>query len=276
MEKIATKTKTDEILNKYGLHAMKRFGQNFLIEPNIVENIAANAVTKDDICLEVGPGIGSLTQCLCENAKQVYAYEIDKKLVPVLKNELKDYSNLEVYLQDFLELDLDTLPFKDEEIVFVSNLPYYITTPLLFKVIDSDLKIKKMVVMMQKEVGDRIKAKVNTNDYAALSLILQDRYQIRELMKVPSRCYYPRPEVDSVVLELMPIKVRNREYEKEFYPFLQLCFAQRRKTLRNNLKGHYDNSKLDEAYKECGFKDSIRPQEIELKDYKKFFEVLHD
>lgn len=276
MKDIATVSRTNEILDKYNLKAKKKFGQNFLIDANTVEKIAKNACDKDHITIEIGPGIGSLTQKLAKYSKEVISYEIDSSLIPVLKETLGDLDNVTVIEEDFLNTDLGKASYRDEEIVVAANLPYYITTPILFKLFESDLKIKCISVMVQKEVADRFKASVNSKDYNALSVIVQHSYDVSILMNISKNVFNPKPNVDSAVIVFKPKTKKYVKDEKEFYEMVKMAFTQRRKTLFNNLKEHFDNEKIKKMYETLGLKDSIRAQEIDLDTFIRIYEVLYE
>ena len=276
MKDIATVSRTNEILDKYNLKAKKKFGQNFLIDANTVEKIAKNACDKDHITIEIGPGIGSLTQKLAKYSKEVISYEIDSSLIPVLKETLGDLDNVTVIEEDFLNTDLGKASYHDEEIVVAANLPYYITTPILFKLFESDLKIKCISVMVQKEVADRFKASVNSKDYNALSVIVQHSYDVGILMNISKNVFNPKPNVDSAVIVFKPKTKKYVKDEKEFYEMVKMAFTQRRKTLFNNLKEHFDNEKIKKMYETLGLKDSIRAQEIDLDTFIRIYEMLYE
>ena len=275
-EVIATPSKTAEILRRYDLRAQKRFGQNFLIDPNIVRKIAEAACEKDLPVLEVGPGIGSLTQQLCLYAKEVYTYEIDKKLIPVLQQELGEYEDLTITEGDFLEVDLDSVPFKEEEITFCSNLPYYVTTPILFKLIESPLKIRRMTVMVQKEVAERFRAQPCDPEYGALSVILAYRYEVKNLLNVGKGAFSPQPKVDSTVVTFTPKGEGDPAFEKSFYPFVQKCFAQRRKTLYNNLRQIPEVADPAGLLQKLGFKENVRAQELNVQDFIRLHQEVYE
>lgn len=240
MKAIATPSRTKEILEKYDLYAKKNYGQNFLIEPGIVSKIAASAMYSDHcVVLEIGPGIGALTQMLASVAKKVIAFEIDERLPEVLKDTLSDCENVEVILKDFMEIDLKAVvqPYVDQgyDVVIAANLPYYITTPILFKIFESEAPIKQITVMMQKEVADRFTAESNTKDYNALSVITQYRCTVKNVMKVPKNVFNPKPNVDSAVLQFRFKEKDASINETLFFNVVKSCFKQRRKTILNNL-----------------------------------------
>lgn len=273
---IATSKRTHEILEKYQLHAQKRFGQNFLIDENVVKKIAEAACDKDCLVLEVGPGIGSLTEQLAKCAKEVVSYEIDKKLPMVLQQELADYHNITILNEDFLKVDLSNAFFANQEITFCSNLPYYITTPILFRLMESPLHLRRITVMMQKEVAQRLQAKPNDPEYGALSVIIAYRYEVKTVLQVKRHCFSPAPKVDSTVVSLMPIKERNFSFEKPFYSFVQQCFHQRRKTLFNNLKNLFEAERIISAFERCSLSLEVRAQELSLEDFITLFGVLYE
>ena len=272
---IATIARTNEILDKYQLKAQKKFGQNFLIDANVVDKIAKSSCDKEHTTIEIGPGIGSLTEMLARYSRNVISYEIDQNLLKVLDDTLSAYDNVEIVYQDFLNLDLTTVPYANEEIVVCANLPYYITTPILFKLFESDLKIKRISVMVQKEVADRFKAGVNSKDYNALSVIVQYAYNVRLLMNVSKHVFNPKPNVDSAVIVFEPKDKLPLADEQAFYTMVKLAFKQRRKTLYNNLKEAYTVEEIKHVFEVLSLKDTVRAQELDLETFIKMFEVLH-
>ncbi|MGN1344066.1 MAG: 16S rRNA (adenine(1518)-N(6)/adenine(1519)-N(6))-dimethyltransferase RsmA [Traorella sp.] len=237
MKIIATPSRTKEILEKFDLYAKKNYGQNFLIEPGIVSKIARHAVISDHcIVIEIGPGIGALTQMLSKEAKKVIAFEIDERLDEVLAYSLEGCDNVEIILQDFMEIDLKEWVerYPDDDVVIAANLPYYITTPILFKIFESDANIKRITVMMQKEVADRFSATVNSKDYNALSVITQYLTHVKQVVKVPRNVFNPKPNVDSAVLQFEFKERDSSIHEELFFEMVKACFKQRRKTILNN------------------------------------------
>lgn len=253
--------------------AKKKFGQNFLIDANIVEKIAKIAANKDLLTIEIGPGLGALSEFLCKYSKNVEAYEIDEDMVNILRNEFKD-TNFVVNHTDFLDVDL--AKYENQKINIASNLPYYVTTPILFKLFKSNLDINKITVMVQKEVADRFNAEVNSEDYNALSLIVQYLFDVKLEMNVSKNCFYPAPQVDSAVVSFTPKKERDYKYEEGLFDFIEKCFAKRRKTLNNNLKDFLDATQIKKIYDKLNFKESVRAQELLLDDFIKMYEVIHD
>ncbi len=265
--KIGTNKKTQEIMSKYNIKTKKKFGQNFLTDTNTLNAIISRAeIDKNDTVVEIGAGIGALTELLCENAKYVYSFEIDNSLFDYLSSNLV-YDNLSFIFKDFLKCDLNsTLP--SEQMKVVANLPYYITTPILFKILDSKLDFYEIYVMMQKEVGKRLGALPRTKDYNALSVVLQVNYDIDIIMNVSRNVFVPSPNVDSVVVKL----VKHSDYvianEDFFNEFVHDCFTFKRKNLRNNLK-KYDIELIEEILQNYGYSLRSRAEEISVSDYVK-------
>lgn len=255
------------------LRAKKKYGQNFLIDQNIVEKIAQIAANKNLSTIEIGPGLGALSETLLKYSKDVDAYEIDKDMYDILSRTIKD-EKYHLYLEDFLNTDLSK--YQDLEIRVCGNLPYYVTTPILFKLFNSKLNISKITVMVQKEVADRFKANVNSPDYSSLSLIVQYLYDVKYEMSVSKNVFYPSPKVDSAVISFIPKISRNFEYEEGLFNFIEKCFMKRRKTLHNNLKDFLSNEDIEKIYQTLDFNENIRAQEIKLEEFIKMYEVLND
>ena len=252
------------------LKAKKKFGQNFLIDANIVDRIAQKACDRDLKTIEIGPGLGALTEMLLKYSKDVDAYEIDKDMYELLCKNIDD-ERLTVYLEDFLDTDLSK--YK-EKVNICGNLPYYVTTPILFKLFESDLDMNKITVMVQKEVGDRLAAKTGSEDYSALSIEVQYLYEVKQEMNVSRKVFYPSPNVDSIVVSFTPTRERDREFEKGFFEFVKNCFRMRRKTLHNNLKDLYDNETIERIYSECDLKSNVRAQELSLEDFLRLYNTV--
>ncbi|GGI65681.1 MULTISPECIES: 16S rRNA (adenine(1518)-N(6)/adenine(1519)-N(6))-dimethyltransferase RsmA [Enterococcus] len=245
-KEIATPSRTKEILKAHGFTFKKSLGQNFLTEPNILRKIVAAAeITKETNVIEVGPGIGALTEHLGQNANQVLAFEIDDRLIPVLADTLSPYSNIKVIHQDVLKADLATIikqEFKEDlPIKVVANLPYYITTPIMMHFLESGIEIAEMVVMMQKEVADRISAKPGTKAYGSLSIAVQYYMEAQLAFIVPKTVFVPQPNVDSAILKLTKREKPAVDVtsETEFFKLTKASFQLRRKTLWNNLQNNY-------------------------------------
>ncbi|WP_066185716.1 16S rRNA (adenine(1518)-N(6)/adenine(1519)-N(6))-dimethyltransferase RsmA [Gracilibacillus timonensis] len=256
---IATPKRTKEILEKYGFSFKKSLGQNFLIDVNILQNIIQHANISEEInAIEVGPGIGALTEQLAIAAHKVAAFEIDGRLVPILKDTLSSYSNVRIINEDILKADIASLwqgYFQDDRPVkVVANLPYYITTRILMHLLMSQLPFSSITAMMQKEVAERMAAHENTKDYGSLSIAIQYYTVASVKMTVPTTVFIPQPRVDSAVLHLEkrqqpPVDLRDESF---FFEIVQASFQQRRKTLRNNLNRHF-KGKLSKEQVEAGF-----------------------
>ena len=238
---IASAQRTNEILKQFDMYAKKSYGQNFIIEAGIVEKIARNSNCDDVAVIEIGPGIGALTEQLAKRAKKVLCYEIDERLKDVLDYSLQEYDNVEVIFEDFLNIDLVKVVSELNEtygrVVICANLPYYITTPILFKIFESKAKIDNITVMMQKEVADRFLAKVDTKDYNALTIIASVYYNCKSVMKVSRNIFNPRPNIDSTVIQFyMHEQEVNIADEQGLFKLIKACFKQRRKTIYNNYR----------------------------------------
>lgn len=279
IQRIATPSQTKAILEKYDLYAKKNFGQNFLIECGIVEKIARHAVISDHCAvIEIGPGIGALTQYLCEYAQKVIAFEIDSRLEAVLTDNLKDYDNFTLIMKDFMSIELSDYiePLIEEgyDVVVAANLPYYITTPILFRLFEYGKAIKAITVMMQKEVADRFGAEINSKDYNALSVITQYRCEVCKVCKVAANVFQPKPKVDSTVLQFRFLDRKVLDNEALFFELVKECFRQRRKTIRNNLGNYLGNKeKAVEILERAGIKPEARAQSLSLADFIRLYEV---
>ena len=232
--------KMKDILEINQFQLKKKFGQNFIIDENIINNIVEKAdIDKDTLVIEIGPGAGSLTYGLAKKAKNVLCYEIDTTLKEILKENLKQYDNVNVIFQDFLKSNVkeDLKQYKYEKLYVVANLPYYITTPIILSIIEQQLDVNKIVVMVQKEVGDRFKATVGTKDYNSLTIFLNYYFNIKKIMDVSKNVFIPKPNVDSIVVEFKKRKEKLSVInENLFFQLVRDSFQQKRKTIRNNLK----------------------------------------
>lgn len=258
---IATPLRTKAILEKYGFTFKKSLGQNFLIDTNILRNIVEHAnLTENSGAIEIGPGIGALTEQLAKQSKKVVAFEIDQRLLPVLKDTLSPYPHVNIIHEDFLKADALKAIQEHfdgiDDIALVANLPYYITTPIIMKVLEDHLPIRSMVVMMQKEVGDRISAEPGTKNYGSLSIAVQYYTSAKIVMDVPKTVFVPQPNVDSVVVRLdkrdkPAVDVLDETF---FFKVTKASFAQRRKTILNNLVSQLEDgrNKKDEIVKALG------------------------
>ena len=278
---IATTARTREILNTYNLRAKKNFGQNFLVDASVTGRMAST-LRDDGVVIEVGPGIGSLTEELAKRAKHVRSYEIDERLIPVLEDTLKDYDNVEIVLQDILETDinkeLQPLVDKYKHIEFAANLPYYIKTPVLFKLFESSIPFEKIVVMIQKEVADRFSAKPGTKEYGALSVESQYLYDVKKLFNVPRTSFNPEPNVDSAVISFTKHeKNKTVDNEKLFFELVKACFKQRRKTLYNNLKEYFDSKeKAESLLLKANIPLETRAEMLDLNQYIELYKALKE
>lgn len=278
---IATIRRTKEIQEKYGIFTKKTYGQNFIIEPRVVEKIAEAAIQdRDELVFEIGPGIGALTEQLCKRADRVVAFEIDERLPDILKQEIQD-EGLEIILQDFLEADVNEVirSFRKEnqKVVFASNLPYYITTPILFKLFEAKEPIERITVMMQKEVGDRFLARNNDKEYNALSVITQYRCNVKKVMDVSRHVFSPKPNVDSVVVQFTFHHLYSLRDEELFFEMVKACFKQRRKTIYNNFQTLFNDKNTAKTLLEAaGLDPSIRAQQCTLADFIHLYEVSYE
>lgn len=252
---IATPSRTKEILKEHGFQFKKSLGQNFLTEPNILRKIVETAeINHETNVIEVGPGIGALTEQLAMNGNQVVAFEIDDRLIPVLVDTLHRYQNVKVVHQDILKTDLATAVkeyfTEDLPLKVVANLPYYITTPIMMHFLESDVRVDEMVVMMQKEVADRISAKPGTKAYGSLSIAVQYHMDASLAFIVPKTVFVPQPNVDSAILKLTRREEPAVEVtdEKEFFRLTKASFQLRRKTLWNNLQHAYGKDEATKAW----------------------------
>jgi len=272
------------ILNKYNLFAKQKFGQNFLLNESIIENIVSKSnITKDDFVIEIGPGLGFLTKELCKYAGFVLCYEIDSDMINVLEKELNEYNNVKVILQDFLKcnIDEDINRFKTtlKNFKVVSNLPYYITTKILLKILEESKLITESTCMMQKEVADRICGIPKTKDYNALSVLMQYYTNPKVIINVSRNSFYPIPDVDSSVVsiikkETITYKSINEEYFKKFN---RIIFNQRRKTLSNNLKSGfgYNNDLINKVFLLNNIKSTIRSEELSVEEIVKLSDSFY-
>lgn len=277
MAYLGSPTATREIINKYSFAFQKKFGQNFLIDSNILENIVnAAEITKDDFVLEIGPGIGTMTQYLCEAAGHVVAVEIDKMLIPILKDTLSEYDNVEVINQDVLKVDIKSLAEEKnagKPIKVVANLPYYITTPIIMGLFESGVPIESITIMVQKEVADRMQTGPGSKDYGALSLAVQYYAQARVMLTVSAQCFMPRPNVDSAVIKLTRHKETTVDVkdEKLMFKIIRASFNQRRKTLVNGLKNSpelsFSKEEIVEAIAAIGKPETIRGEALTLEEF---------
>lgn len=277
MAYLGTPSATKEIINKYSFAFQKKFGQNFLIDSNVLESIIRGAeITKDDFVLEIGPGIGTMTQYLCEAARQVVAVEIDKMLIPILEDTLSEYDNVEVINQDVLKVDIKSLAEEKNNgkpIKVVANLPYYITTPIIMGLFESGVPIDSITIMVQKEVADRMQTGPSSKDYGALSLAVQYYATAKVILNVSATCFMPRPNVDSAVIKLTRHKepTVNVADEKLMFKIIRASFNQRRKTLVNGLKNSpelsFSKEQIVKAVEKIGKPETIRGEALTLEEF---------
>ncbi len=275
---------TIAVLQKYNFNFQKKFGQNFLIDTHVLEKIIeASGITKEDFVLEIGPGIGTMTQYLCENAREVVAVEIDKNLIPILGDTLSAYDNVTVINEDILKLDINKLAEEHnggKPIKVVANLPYYITTPIIMGLFESHVPIDSITIMVQKEVADRMQVGPGTKDYGALSLAVQYYAKPEIIANVPPNCFMPRPNVGSAVIRLtrhpeVPVQVDD---EKLMFKIIRASFNQRRKTLANGLNNspeiHLPKEIIQESIEELGVPVTIRGEALTLEQFADFSNII--
>ena len=276
---------TIEVLQKYNFNFQKKFGQNFLIDTRVLEEIIDAAdITKDDFVLEIGPGIGTMTQYLCEAAREVVAVEIDTNLIPILKDTLSAYDNVEVLNQDILKVDIVSLAKErnnDKPIKVVANLPYYITTPIIMGLFESHVPIDSITIMVQKEVADRMQEGPGSKEYGALSLAVQYYAKPEIVVNVPPSCFMPQPKVGSAVIRLTrheqsPVEVED---EKLMFQVIRASFNQRRKTLANGLNnfGSFGLSKeeIQSCIEELGVPVNIRGEALSLEQFAELANIIN-
>ena len=284
MANLGNPKNTIEIIQKYEFMFQKKFGQNFLIDTHVLEKIiSAAGITKDDCVLEIGPGIGTMTQYLAENAGHVVAVEIDRNLIPILKETLADYDNVTVINEDILRVDIKALAEEyngGKPIKVVANLPYYITTPIIMGLFESGVPIDNITVMVQKEVADRMKEGPGSKDYGALSLAVQYYAEPEIVANVPPNCFIPRPNVGSAVIRLtrhkeMPVEVKDPAM---MFKIIRASFNQRRKTLQNGLGNApelpYTKEQIAAAIAEMGLTPTIRGEALSLAQFAQLSDIL--
>lgn len=262
---------TIAILNKYGLRANKKLGQNFLINESIIYDIVKKAnVTKEDVVIEIGPGLGSLTKELIKNAKKVIAIELDPNMIDILKSRFGIFDNFEVIYGDVLKIDLEELIKGYDSVKVVANLPYYITTPIIMKLLEDKLKIKSITVMVQKEVGERICATHKDKEYGAITVSVQYYSEPQIIIDVPKENFLPAPEVDSCVIRLdmrekPPVSLKD---EKLFFRLVKGAFTQRRKTINNSLTcSGKSKEEIMAALNKLGIDSKLRAENLSIQQY---------
>ena len=259
--------KMKELLEKYGFSLKKKFGQNFIVDENIIDAIInKSGVDKNTLVIEIGPGAGSLTYKLALSSGNVLCYEIDTTLKDLLQENISECNNVEIIYKDFLQANVkeDLKKYDYAKIFVVANLPYYITTPIIVKIIEDDIPVDKLVVMVQKEVGDRFKAVPGSKDYGSLSVFLNYYFDVKKLMDVSCNVFLPKPNVDSIVVEFKKkenlLELKDREL---FFKLIRDSFSQKRKTIRNNLKG-YNLEVVETVLNKYGYNLSVRAEQLPL------------
>lgn len=286
MEKLSNPQKTIEVIQKYEFAFQKKFGQNFLIDAHVLNKIIASAdITKEDFVLEIGPGIGTMTQYLAEAAGKVLAVEIDKMLIPILSETLASYENVEIINSDVLKLDINEIVRTKNggrPIKVVANLPYYITTPIIMGLLENHVPVESITVMVQKEVAMRMQAGPGTKDYGALSLAVQFYCDPYIAANVPPNCFMPRPKVGSAVIRLKthekpPVVTKD---EKLMFRLIRASFNQRRKTLANGLNNSgeltFTKEQIAEAIEKAGLSPSVRGEALTLQEFAKLADIFYE
>ena len=285
MADLATPSATAAVVAKYEFQFQKKFGQNFLVDMNMVEKIVSSAqLTKEDCVLEIGPGIGTMTQYLAERAGHVVVVEIDTQLIPILEETLGSYDNVTIINADILKVDLNQLVMDyngGRPIKVVANLPYYITTPIILGLLEKKVPLESITIMVQKEVADRMQVGPGTKDYGALSLAVQYYCKPEFIAVVPPECFMPRPKVSSSVIRLTlyekpPVEVNNPEY---MFRLIRASFNHRRKTLVNGLTNdpglHLDRETVMEALQKMGQKETVRGEVFRLEEFAQLSNLLY-
>ncbi len=284
MQKIATVEGTKAVISKYPFAFQKKFGQNFLIDPHVLDKIIKAAdITKEDCVIEIGPGIGCVTQALLENAGKVISIEIDDQLIPILTEQFGEEPHFKLIHKDVLKVDLAQLIAEEsphKKVKVVANLPYYITTPIIMTLLENELPIESITVMVQKEVADRLSSKPSTKQYGAISVAVNYFSEPYLVANVPRNCFMPRPNVDSAVIKLTvheepPVKVNN---VKQMFRIIKAAFLLRRKTLLNTLAAHgelgIDKDKLKELLEESGIGAQTRGETLSIEEFARLSDYI--
>ncbi|MBD5106063.1 MAG: 16S rRNA (adenine(1518)-N(6)/adenine(1519)-N(6))-dimethyltransferase RsmA [Lachnospiraceae bacterium] len=284
MPTLGNPTNTIAVLQKYNFNFQKKYGQNFLIDTHILEKIIKeSAITKDDLVLEIGPGIGTMTQYLAENAREVVAVEIDKNLIPILRDTLSAYDNVTVLNEDILKVDISKIAEEKNQgkpIKVVANLPYYITTPIIMGLFESHVPLDSITIMVQKEVADRMQVGPGTKDYGALSLAVQYYAKPEIVANVPPNCFMPKPKVGSAVIKLSRYEKPPVSVKKEAFLFalIRASFNQRRKTLVNGLVNAglgITKEQITEALEKMNLPPSVRGETLTLEQFAELSNILY-
>ncbi len=282
MPKIGNIVNTKQIISDNNFYIKKKFGQNFLTDQNILQNIVDTAeLDSETDVIEIGPGLGALTEIIAKRCNRLLCYEIDKDLIPILSKNLEEYKNIQIINEDVLKCDvnkdIDVYLKGYKKVVLISNLPYYITTPIILTLLEQTKKISRYVMMMQEEVADRICSNPAVKDYNALSIAIQYRAIAKKMIRVSRNVFVPAPNVDSAVIRLdlyeeAPYKALN---EDKYFKLVRGAFAQRRKTLVNNLSLlGYNKTKIYDALKELGLKENVRSEELSVKEFVMLSDIL--
>lgn len=265
--------KNEDFLEKNKINFKKSLGQNFLFDFNLLNAIVKDGlVEKTDVVLEIGAGAGTLTSALAQVAKKVISFEIDESLKPILTEVEKNNSNVEFHFQDFMQANIDSL--FDGQARVVANIPYYITTPIIFKLVEKIEKFKSILVLVQKEVAERFASNCNSKEYGITSVILQSMFDVSIPRIVKKECFTPAPKVDSALCLLVPHKKYNISNFEWFRNFVHTAFSMRRKTLVNNLKASFQKQNIISSLKSLGYDENIRPEQISVENFIKLFELL--
>ncbi|MCR1935410.1 16S rRNA (adenine(1518)-N(6)/adenine(1519)-N(6))-dimethyltransferase RsmA [Clostridium tepidum] len=271
---------TKEIVNKYEFKFNKNLGQNFLVDSSVLEDIIEGAqINKEDTIIEIGPGVGTLTKELLERAKEVYSIELDGDLIPILQEELKEYDNFTLIHKDALKINFNALMENKEPIKLVANLPYYVTTPIISRLLTEKFDFKSLTIMIQKEVAERINAKPNCKEYGSLTVLVQYYCDTKIIRKVSPNCFIPRPKVDSIVIKLDKLsepRVRVKS-EKLFFNVVRSSFNMRRKTLWNALKNlKIDKENMESAFERAGIDPKRRGETLSIEEFGKLSDCIYD
>ena len=272
--------KTAELVKKYNFRFSKSLGQNFLVDDSVPRDIVSGAdVTEEDLVIEIGPGVGTLTVQLLKKAKKVVAIELDNSLIPILTEELGDNPNFTLIHNDALKVNFKEIIGEEKSVKLVANLPYYVTTPIIVKLLKENYKFKSLTIMIQKEVAERMNAEPNNKDYGALSLLVQYYCKTEIIRKVPPQCFMPRPKVDSIVIKLdrleePRVKVDN---EKLFFDIIRNSFNMRRKTLWNGVKNiGPEKEKLEIAFDKAGIDPKRRGETLSIEEFAKLSDCINE
>src|SRR3712207_4595818 len=277
MEKVTTK----DVVQKYNFKFTKSLGQNFLTDQNVLDDIVnGSSVCEEDFVIEIGPGVGTLTKELLKKAKKVCAVELDSELIPILTEELKDFPNFELIHKDALKVDFNELIGEEKSVKVVANLPYYVTTPIIARLLKEGYKFKSLTIMIQKEVAERIASEPNCKEYGALSILVQYYCDTEILRKVPPTCFIPQPKVDSIIIKLdrldePRVKVKDEEL---FFKIVRQSFNMRRKTLRNAIKslGDVSGADIDRAFNDAGIDPRRRGETLSIEEFGKVADSVYD